>query len=60
MSGDLTAAEIHDRIAWLKDRAREGAAALHARAATPERLPKLTDSESAALARKRIENGERP
>lgn len=58
MSDDLTRDEIRDRIAWLKDRAREGADALHARAATPDRLPKLTDAESAAIARKRIDRSQ--
>jgi hypothetical protein len=58
---DLTPAEVHDRIAWLKDRAREGADRLHARAAVNDaRKPLLTDAESAAIARKRIDEGRTP
>lgn len=56
---DLTPEEIHDRVAWLKDRAREGADRLHARATVNDaRKPKLTDAESAAIARARIDKGE--
>jgi hypothetical protein len=51
---DLTREQIHDRIAWLKDRAREGADRLRATHA-PTVAPKLTDAESAAIARKRID-----
>lgn len=41
--------------------AREGAAALHARAAGADaRKPPLTDAESAAIARKRIDEGGAP
>ena len=55
MSGDeLTREEIHDRIAWLKDRAREGADRLRA-THTPIAPPKLTDAESAAIARAKID-----
>lgn len=51
-------ADIRDIAAWCKARAREGADALHARATTFDaRKPKLTDAESAALARKRIDEG---
>lgn len=53
---ELTPDEIHDRITWLKDRAREGANALHARVAGADaRKPKLTNTESAAQARARID-----
>jgi hypothetical protein len=55
---DLTRDEVHDRIAWLKDRAREGADRLRATHA-PVTQPKLTDAESAALARKRIDDQEK-
>ena len=56
MSDELTPEEIHDRIAWLKDRARQGADALHARAAGMDaRKPKLTDAESTAIARAKID-----
>lgn len=56
MSDDLTPEEIHDRIAWLKDRARQGANALHAQAAGMDaRKPKLTDAESTAIARAKID-----
>jgi hypothetical protein len=54
MSDDLTPDEIHDRVAWLKDRAREGANRLHATAATTK-APQLTDAEHAAIARKRLD-----
>lgn len=56
MSDDLAPDEIRDRIAWLKDRAREGADKVHAQAAGMDtRKPKLTDAESAAIARTRID-----
>jgi hypothetical protein len=58
MSDDLTPEQVRDRVAWLKTQARLGADALHARAATPERQPKLTNAESAAIARKRIDQEE--
>jgi hypothetical protein len=58
MSDDLTPGEVHDRVAWLKAQAKQGADALHARAAVPERQPKLTNAESAAIARKRIDQEE--
>ena len=51
---DLTPEEIRDRVAWLKDRAREGANRLHATAATTN-TPQLTDAESAAIARARLD-----
>lgn len=52
--------DFHDIAEWCRQQARKGADALHARAAGMDaRKPKLTDSESAAIARKRIENGER-
>src|SRR5437870_3667773 len=42
---DLTPAEVRDRVTWLKDRAREGADALHARATTADaKKPKPTDA----------------
>ena len=43
-----------DLIAWVKARAREGADQLHARAATTK-APQLTDAESAAIARRRLD-----
>lgn len=59
MSDGLTRDEIRDRIAWLKDRAREGSDALHARAtAADTRQPKLTDAESAARARAKIDRSQ--
>ena len=57
MSDDLTPEQIHDRAAWCKARAREGADALHARA-TATKAPRLTDAESAAIARKRIDRSQ--
>ena len=51
---DLTPEEIHDRIAWLKDRAREGADRLRA-THTPIAPLKLTDAESAAIARAKLD-----
>lgn len=48
--------QTHDIAAWCKAAAREGADALHARATTADaKKPKLTDAESAAIARKRID-----
>lgn len=38
--------------------AREGAAAVHARAASPVARPKLTDAESAAIARAKIDRSQ--
>lgn len=58
MSDDLTPDELRDRVTWLKAEARKGADALHSRAATPQRQPKLTDAESAAIARKRIDRSQ--
>ena len=52
---ELTRDEIHDRIAWLKDRAREGADRLRAQSTFAAHASKLTDAESAAIARKRID-----
>jgi hypothetical protein len=57
VTDDLTPSEVHDRVAWLKAQAKQGADQLHARAAVPERQPKLTNAESAAIARKRIDQG---
>lgn len=56
-SDDLTREEVHDRVAWLKAEARKGADALHARAASLAKPTQLTDAESAALARKRLDEG---
>lgn len=54
---DLTPDEIHDRIAWLQEQRRKGADALAARAvgADHPRAQKLTDAESAAIARAKID-----
>ena len=52
---DLTPDEIHDRIAWLKDRAREGADRLRATHTITTTTPKLTDAESAAIARAKLD-----
>lgn len=56
---DTTRPPTPDEIAELRRLAREGADALRARTAPAGTAPKLTDAESAAIARKRIENGER-
>jgi hypothetical protein len=46
----------HDEIDECKRLAREGADALHSRASTADaKKPKLTDAESAARARKRLD-----
>lgn len=46
-------------IDWVKARAREGADQLHARAATTK-APQLTDTESAARARAKLDKETRP
>ena len=51
---DDEAPDPNDLVSWCKARAREGANALHARAAVTK-PPTLTDAESAALARKRAD-----
>lgn len=53
---DLTPDEIHDRATWLKAVAKQGANQLHARAAFAKPT-NLTDAESAAIARKKLEGG---
>ena len=61
MDNDLTPDEVRDRVNWLKAEARKGADQLHARATTADaKKPKLTDAESAAIARKRIDQGGTP
>ena len=55
---DLTPEQIRDRITWLKAEARKGADALHAKAATHAKPPQLTDAESAAKARARLERSQ--
>lgn len=52
---DLTPEQIRDRAEWCRNTARQGADQLHARAATPERQPKLTNAESAAIARAKLD-----
>ncbi len=52
---DLTRDEIRDRVTWLKARAKEGADQLHSRAAFAKPA-NLTDAESAAIARARLES----
>ena len=55
----MTDPDIRDIAAWCKAEARKGATALHLRAAGTK-APKLTDAESAAIARKRLdEEGKR-
>ena len=56
-SEDLTPEETRDIAAWCKAKAREGANALHARAALTK-PPQLTDAENAAIARKRIDRNQ--
>ena len=48
--------DFRDIAAWCKAQAKKGADALHARAATPTAKTKLTDAESAAIARARLED----
>lgn len=55
MTDDLTRDEIRERANWLKSIARQGANELAARAATTERKPNLTDAESAAIARRKLD-----
>jgi hypothetical protein len=51
---DLTRDEIHDRVTWLQSIAHEGAQKVHAKAAG-KKAPELTDAESAARARAKID-----
>ena len=51
---------VEDMRAWCKAQAKAGADALHARAAATEgRKPRLTDAESAAQARAKIDRSQR-
>ena len=52
----LTPEQIAERTAYLKRIAKEGADKLHARAAMKKPV-KLTDAESAAIARAKIDKG---
>ncbi|MGZ4516416.1 MAG: hypothetical protein ACXVXN_00615 [Mycobacteriaceae bacterium] len=56
---DLTRDEIHDRVTWLASIAREGAKKVHAKAAFAKPV-ELTDAESAAIARARIDRRTKP
>ena len=47
-----------DWIDWLKAEARKGADRLASTATTPDRALKLTDAESAAIARHRIDRSQ--
>lgn len=58
MNSELTPDQIRDRVAWLKAEARKGADRLASTATTPDRAPKLTDAESAAIARHRIDRSQ--
>jgi hypothetical protein len=51
---DLTRDEIHDRVTWLQSIAHEGAKKVHANAAFAK-TEQLTDAESAAIARKKLD-----
>ena len=51
---DLTPEQIRDRITWLQEQRRQGADALHARAAYTK-PKKFTDAESTAIARAQID-----
>jgi hypothetical protein len=51
---DPTREEIHDRVIWLASIAKEGAKKVHAKAAFRKPVT-LTDAESAAIARKKLE-----
>ncbi|MGZ4518901.1 MAG: hypothetical protein ACXVXO_01030 [Mycobacteriaceae bacterium] len=52
---DLTRDEIHDRVSWLKSIAAENVKKVHAKAAFHKPVV-LTDAESAAIARKKLES----
>jgi len=56
---DLTPAEIRDRITWLQQQRSQAANQLHARAAFMKPTV-LTDAESAAIARKKLDERSRP
>jgi hypothetical protein len=57
-SPDLTRDEIHDRVEWLKSQARKGSDRLHATAAHFAKPVHLTNAESAAIARAKIEKSQ--
>lgn len=57
---DLTHEEVLDWTALLKAEARKGVDRLNATANTPAKAPKLTDAESAAIARARIDGRTKP
>ena len=56
---DLTPAERHDRIAWLKAEARRGADQLHAKAAF-HKAQTLTNTETTAIARAKLDGRTNP
>lgn len=56
---DLTPEQIRDRITWLQDVRRQGANALHSRAAF-QKPPTHTGAESAAIARKKLDERSQP
>lgn len=58
MSDDLTLGQIRERAARCQAKAREGADALHARAASLAKPTQLTNAESAAIARARLDQEE--
>lgn len=55
MSDDLTRDEIHTRVEWLKGEAKKGSDRMHATATHFAKPNNLTDAESAAIARKRLD-----
>ena len=51
---DLTPEQIRERITWLQEQRRQGADALHSRAAFTK-PPKYSNAESAAIARMKLD-----
>lgn len=54
---DLTPEQIHERVAWLKAKAREGADRVHAAGTPLEKRHKTTPAEDLARARARADRG---
>ena len=54
---ELTPEQIHERITWLKAKAREGADRVHANGTPLEKRHKTTPAEDLARARARADKG---
>ena len=56
---ELTPEQIHERITWLKQKAREGADRVHSAGTPLEKRHKPTPAEELARARARADRGQK-